>query len=47
MRFRFKWGLLLIPAFALAMPAFAATRDIRLSDSQQPGSVIDLPQIHQ
>jgi len=43
MRFITKWGLLLIPAFALAMPALAAPRDIRLSDSQQPGSVIIFP----
>src|SRR5438874_11720171 len=49
MRFILKWGLLLMPALALAMPAFAPTpafadpRDARLSDSQQPGSVIIFP----
>jgi hypothetical protein len=49
MKFKIRWGLLLIPAFALAMPAFAPmpafaqTRDTRLSDSQQPGSVIVFP----
>ncbi len=49
MRFILKWGLLLIPALALAVPAFAPmpasaqTRDVRLSDSQQPGSVIIFP----
>ncbi len=49
MRFIPKWGLLLIPALALAVPAFAPmpasaqTRDVRLSDSQQPGSVIIFP----
>src|SRR5437868_7873291 len=35
--------LLLIPALALAMPAFAQVRDPRLSDSQEPGSVIVFP----
>jgi len=35
--------LLLIPALALAMPAFAAARDTRLSDSQEAGSVIVFP----
>src|SRR5437016_7469551 len=49
MRFLLKWGSLLIPAFALAMPAFAPmpasaqTRDVRLADSQEPGSVIIFP----
>jgi hypothetical protein len=49
MKFRIKWGLLLIPAIALAMPVFAPmpasaqTRDLSLSDSQQPGSVIVFP----
>ena len=49
MKFKLKWGLLLMPALALAMPAlapmpaFAQTRDVRLSDSQQPGSVIIFP----
>jgi len=35
--------LLLMPAFALAMPAYANDRDPRLSDSQEPGSVIVFP----
>jgi hypothetical protein len=35
--------LLLIPAFALAMPAYANDRDPTLSDSQEPGSVIVFP----
>src|SRR6266481_5714023 len=43
MKFVIKWGLLLIPALALAMPAFAQTRDVRLSDSQEPGSLIIFP----
>jgi len=43
MKFTVKWGLLLIPALALAMPALAQTRDTRLSDSQEPGSVIIFP----
>jgi len=38
-----KWGVLLIPALALAMPAGAQTRSALLSDSQQPGSVIVFP----
>src|SRR5437667_166011 len=44
MRFLIKWGLLLIPALALAKPAVAQTpRSVLLSDSQQPGSVIVFP----
>lgn len=39
--------LLLMPAFALAMPAFANDRDPRLSDSQEPGSVIVFPKFIQ
>jgi hypothetical protein len=35
--------LLLMPAFALAMPAYANDRDPTLSDSQEPGSVIVFP----
>jgi hypothetical protein len=35
--------LLLMPALALAMPAFATPRDPRLSDSQEAGSVIVFP----
>jgi hypothetical protein len=41
--------LVLLPALALAMPAFApapayAARDINLSDSQEPGSVLVFPE---
>ncbi len=43
MRFMNKWGLLLIPALALAAPAGAQVRSALLSDSQQPGSVIIFP----
>src|SRR5262245_1684476 len=48
MKFKIKWGALLIPAFALVVPAFApapafAQRDVRLGDSQEPGSVIIFP----
>jgi len=35
--------LLIVPALALAMPAFAQTRSAKLSDSQEPGSVIVFP----
>jgi hypothetical protein len=35
--------LLIIPALALAMPAFAQVRPTTLSDSQEPGSVIVFP----
>jgi hypothetical protein len=35
--------LLIMPALALAMPAFAQSRSPRLSDSQEPGSVIVFP----
>ena len=42
MKFVIKWGLLLIPALALAMPAFAQ-RSPTLSDSQEPGSLIIFP----
>jgi hypothetical protein len=40
MKFIFKWGLLLIPALALAVPAFAAPRPLTLNDSEEAGSVI-------
>jgi hypothetical protein len=40
MSFINKWGLALIPALALATPAFA---NVLLSDSEQPGSVIVYP----
>jgi hypothetical protein len=43
MKFLVKWGLALIPALALAAPAFAQVRDVRLSDSEEPGSVIIYP----
>jgi len=43
MKFLVKCGLLLMPALALAMPALGQVRDVRLSDSQEPGSVIIFP----
>ena len=43
MKFMIKWGLLLIPALALAMPASAQVRPATLSDSEEPGSVIVFP----
>ena len=47
MQFMIKWGLRLIPALALAMPAFtpafAQLRQATLSDSQEPGSVLVFP----
>jgi hypothetical protein len=39
--------LLIIPALALAMPAFAQVRPTTLSDSQEPGSVIVFPAFFQ
>jgi hypothetical protein len=50
MKFKIKWGLVLLPALALAMPAFApapayaAPRSTVLSDSQEPGSVLVFPE---
>src|SRR6202140_1199678 len=43
MRFKFRWALALVPAFALAMPAFAQVRPIGLGKSEEPGSVIVFP----
>jgi hypothetical protein len=43
MKFMIKWGLALIPALALGTQAFAQARDVRLADSQEPGSVIVYP----
>src|SRR5215472_9298545 len=46
MKFKIKsarLAALLIPAFALAAPAFAQVRPTTLSDSQEPGSVIVFP----
>src|SRR6516162_9665679 len=42
MRFGIKYGALLLPALAVATPAFAINPPT-LSDSQQPGSVIIYP----
>ena len=50
MRFKVKGArlaMLLVPALALAAPAFAQVRDTRLSDSQEPGSVIVFPKFVQ
>jgi hypothetical protein len=50
MRFKIKaarLAALLVPALALAAPAFAQARDPRLSDSQEPGSVIVFPKFIQ
>src|ERR1700746_2758710 len=38
-----RFGLRLMPALALATPAFADVRDSTLLDSQEPGSVIVFP----
>jgi hypothetical protein len=38
-----RFLLLLAPAVGLATPAFAQARDLRLSDSQEAGSVIVFP----
>lgn len=43
MRFKMRWALALLPAVALAMPAWAQVRDTRLADSDEPGSVIIFP----
>lgn len=42
-----RFLLLLMPALALAIPAYAQDRDPRLSDSQEPGSVIVFPKFIQ
>jgi hypothetical protein len=50
MEFKIKGGrlaMLLVPAFALAAPAFAQVRPPTLSDSQEPGSVIVFPKFAQ
>jgi hypothetical protein len=50
MKFKIRgWRLAvaLVPALALAMPAFAQVRDTKLSDSQEPGSVIVFPKFIQ
>lgn len=39
----FRISLLLLLALGLALPAFAQVRDAKLSDSQEPGSVIVFP----
>jgi len=43
MRFKIKWALALVPALALAMPAYSQTRDPRLADNDEPGSVLVFP----
>jgi hypothetical protein len=46
MKFKIKGGrlaMLLVPALALAAPAFAQVRSPALSDSQEPGSVLVFP----
>ena len=40
-------AVLLVPALALAAPAFAQVRPTTLSDSQEPGSVIVFPKFIQ
>jgi hypothetical protein len=50
MKFKIKGAhlaMLLVPALALAAPAFAQTRPAGLSDSQEPGSVIVFPKFVQ
>jgi hypothetical protein len=50
MRFKIKGArlaALLLPVLALAAPAFGQDRDPRLSDSQEPGSVIVFPKFVQ
>jgi hypothetical protein len=50
MEFKIKGGrlaMLLVPALALAAPAFAQVRPTTLSDSQEPGSVIVFPKFIQ
>jgi hypothetical protein len=50
MKFKIKGArlaMVLAPALALAAPAFAQDRDPRLSDSQEPGSVIVFPKFIQ
>jgi len=42
-----RLAALLIPALALAAPAFAQVRPTTLSDSQEPGSVIVFPKFIQ
>src|SRR5215831_9861556 len=43
MRYFTKWALALLPALALAMPAYSQTRDPRLADNDEPGSVLVFP----
>lgn len=42
-----RFMLLLMPALALAIPAYAQTRELELNDSQVPGSVIVFPKFIQ
>jgi hypothetical protein len=43
MKFKLKWALAAVPALVLALPALAQTRDTRLADFQEPGSVLVWP----
>jgi hypothetical protein len=43
MIFKLKWALALVPMLALALPALAQTRDLRLADNDEPGSVLVFP----
>ena len=43
MRSKMRWALALLPAIALAMPAFAQVRPTTLADPDEPGSVIIYP----
>jgi hypothetical protein len=49
MKFKIKgaWLAMLVPALALAAPAFAQVRPVGLSDSQEPGSLIVFPKFVQ
>jgi hypothetical protein len=46
-RIKGGWLAMLVPALALAAPAFAQVRPVGLSDSQEPGSLIVFPKFIQ